>query len=172
MTRVEEIMSKATYSCHPDDPLNSVAQLMWEHDCGCLPVVDGLSHVVGIITDRDVCMAAYTQGRSLSEIPVSRAYTRDVKTCKKDEPLSRAEDTMTQAQVRRLPVVDDNGALVGLLSLSDLAQHMKFVSLGRNGSLGPRNLSTVLEAVTRPRTTHTTPPPAVHAGVELSTGAS
>jgi CBS domain-containing protein len=162
MTRVADIISKEVYRCHEDDSLNTVAQLMWEHDCGCIPVVDGLSRVMGIITDRDVCMAAYTQGRNLSQIPVSSVYTRDVRTCKQDEPLARAEETMAQAQVRRLPVVDQDGTLVGILSLSDLAQHLKFVSLTRNGALGPRNLSTVLEAVSRPRpATHVEPQPTV-----------
>jgi CBS-domain-containing membrane protein len=165
MTRVEDIMSKEVFRCYGDDSLSTAAQLMWEHDCGCIPVVDGLLHVVGIITDRDVCMAAYTQGRGLSEIPVSSVCTREVRTCRKDEPLTLAEEAMAQAQVRRLPVVDEDGALVGLLSLSDLAQHLKFVSSSRNGALGPRNLSTVLEAVSRPRE-------ATHASPETNVGLS
>jgi CBS-domain-containing membrane protein len=153
MTRVEDIMSKEVFSCHMEDSLNTAAQIMWEHDCGCVPIVDGLGCVLGIVTDRDVCMAAYTKGARLADIPVSSTCTRELRTCKTDEPLSHAEETMTRAQVRRLPVTDADGHLVGMLSLSDLAQHLRLVSLGKSNPLGPRDLSNLMEAVSRPRET-------------------
>ncbi|MET0385220.1 MAG: CBS domain-containing protein [Polyangiales bacterium] len=144
-------MSMDVASCSMDDSMNRVAQLMWERDCGCVPIVDELSRVIGIITDRDVCMAAYTQGRSLAELPVSLACSRDVQTCRGSDSLARAEALMTRAQVRRLPVVDDAGVLVGLLSLGDLAHRLKNVGAARSDTLGLRHVAAVLEAVTRPR---------------------
>jgi CBS-domain-containing membrane protein len=133
------------------DRLNTAAQIMWENDCGCVPVVDDLRRVIGIVTDRDITMAAYTQGKSLNDIEVGSICSRTVKTCAKTATLSEAEQIMANAQVRRLPVVESDGTLVGIISLSDLAHHLTFVAVGKSNSLGPRNLSLVLEAVSRPR---------------------
>ena len=66
--KVKELMTLDVSCCHPGDTLERAAELMWQHDCGCVPVVDEGSHVVGMITDRDVCMAAYTRGVSLSPL--------------------------------------------------------------------------------------------------------
>jgi CBS-domain-containing membrane protein len=147
MKRVAEVMSTEVASCHMNDSMNHAAQLMWEHDCGCIPIVDDDRHVVGIITDRDICMAAYTQGKSLNELPVSLACSRDVQTCRTTDTVARAEELMTNAQVRRLPVVDPTGVLVGLVSMSDLAHHTKSAA----DKLAQRTLAAVLEAVTRRR---------------------
>jgi CBS-domain-containing membrane protein len=97
---------------------------MWEADCGVVPVIDAESRVVGMITDRDVCMAAYTQGKPLWQIPVSSACSQKVYACKLNDSLQTAENLMRVAQVRRLPVVDEDGQLWGLVSLGDLAQHV------------------------------------------------
>jgi CBS domain-containing protein len=151
MSTVDEVMSKVVFSCQPTDSLNECARLMWEHDCGCVPVVDGLAHVVGILTDRDVCMAAYTQGRPLTEIHASALCNRDVFTCRPSDTLEQAEAIMTKHQTRRLPVVDEEQGLVGMLSLSDLVQHMRFVDPATSHPLGPGDLALVLESVTRAR---------------------
>jgi CBS-domain-containing membrane protein len=95
---------------------------MWENDCGCVPVVDAAGRVVGMLTDRDVCMAAYTQGRPLAEIPVSSAMSRSVVACGPDDTIATAEQRMRQHRVRRLAVVDDEGRIAGILSLSDIAR--------------------------------------------------
>ena len=76
MVQVNELMSAVAYRCNDSDMANDAAQLMWDHDCGCVPVVDARDRVVGIVTDRDVCMAAYTQGRPLTEIPLSSLCVR------------------------------------------------------------------------------------------------
>lgn len=118
--QVGEIMSRSVATCRPEEPLHRAAQLMWERDCGCIPVVDSAGKVAGFITDRDICMAAYTRGKSLSEVPIGEVMSRKVVTCRSDEPIAVAEAMMRSHQVRRLPVVD-NGRVVGLLSLNDLA---------------------------------------------------
>lgn len=144
-------MSPVVFRCRGEDTLSRAAQLMWEHDCGCVPVVDWLDRAIGVITDRDVCMAAYTQGKALSEIPVSTACSRDVKACFADDSLEKAEQLMIEQQVRRLPVTNDESHLVGLLSLSDLARHVRFVSPAKGNGLGIGALSRVVEAVSRAR---------------------
>lgn len=121
---VERLMASPVRCCRPEDGLNQAARIMWEADCGLVPVIaaDESGAVLGVITDRDVCMAAYTQGKTLGEIPVADVMTREVHCCKPAASLEEAQSIMRNAQVRRLPVVDDAGRLVGLLSLSDLAQ--------------------------------------------------
>ena len=151
MHRVDEVMRKDVVSCHLEDSLNTAARIMWEQDCGCVPVVDDLRRVVGIITDRDITMAAYIQGGGLNDTAVGAVCSRDVKTCAINDSLSRAEQIMAEAQVRRLPVVESDETLVGIISLSDLAHHLTFVAGSESNSLGPRNLSLVLEAVSQPR---------------------
>jgi CBS domain-containing protein len=122
--RVEEIMTKSVRTCRPEDTLSQAAQIMWEADCGAVPVVssEGEGRVVGMITDRDVCMATYTRGRTLAELRVRDAMAGDLRCCKPSDTLAEAEESMRSAQVRRLPVVDESGHLVGLLSLADLAR--------------------------------------------------
>jgi CBS domain-containing protein len=120
--RIEEIMSKPAITCTQTETLNTAARLMWENDCGVVPVVDGAGKLVGMVTDRDVCMAAYTQGKPLSAIPVSTAMGRHVFWCRPDESVEAAERLMGERQVRRVPVADAGGRPIGLLSLNDLAR--------------------------------------------------
>jgi len=119
--KVEQIMTRDVSTCRPQDSLSVAARMMWDHDCGCVPVVEGES-VVGMITDRDVCMAAYTQGRSLGSIPVASAMSKQLHSCRSDESIMVAERTLRLHRVRRLPVVDADGRLVGILSLNDIAR--------------------------------------------------
>jgi CBS domain-containing protein len=118
---VGEIMTDAVVFCLPDEPVNAAARQMWEHDCGAVPVVAG-GKLVGIVTDRDVCMAAYTQGRPLSEIVIKDAMARHVHACRPEDTLERAASLMADARVRRLPVVDAEQRLVGIVSVADIAR--------------------------------------------------
>jgi len=122
--RVNEIMTKQVSCCSADNTLAQAAQLMWDHDCGCLPVYsgDGASRLAGVITDRDICMSALFKGKPLHELHVSDAMSRQLQTCRPGDSLVDAERTMRQARIRRLPVVDDEGSLVGMVSLADLAR--------------------------------------------------
>jgi CBS-domain-containing membrane protein len=77
---------------------------------------------IGMLTDRDVCMAAYTRGVALSELSVSGAMSNGVRTCKPNDSLRSLMDAMATHQVRRMPVVDDEGRLVGIATLADIAR--------------------------------------------------
>ena len=118
--RAKELMITNVLTCQAGDSLERAAQLMWEGDVGALPVVDADKRVIGMITDRDICMAAYTQGCGLGARSVGRAMSRQPHTCKPDDGIALVEEEMRRHQVRRLPVVDE-GRLVGMLSLNDLA---------------------------------------------------
>lgn len=120
--KVEELMTTEVGSCRPYDDAGEAAKIMWERDCGAVPVVDQDGRVVAVLTDRDICMAAFTQGRTLADIRVSSAMSRKLWTTRADDDVKDAETTMKSHQVRRLPVVDVEGRLVGILSLSDLAR--------------------------------------------------
>ena len=119
--QVKDMMVREVKTCAPDDSLSHAAQLMWDHDCGVVPVVSG-RRVLGMITDRDACMAAYTQDRRLSEIKVASAMSKRVHACRPTDDVKKVEEMMRSEQVRRLPVVDAGGDLVGILSINDLAR--------------------------------------------------
>jgi len=124
--RVQDLMTKQVFSCRPEDSLETAAQLMWEHDCGCIPVCEGgdsgVNHTIGVVTDRDICMNALFRGKPLRDLRVGDAMAKEVRVCHSDDTLRVAERTMRDAQIRRLPVVDEAGALLGMISLADLAR--------------------------------------------------
>jgi CBS domain-containing protein len=120
--RVRDIMNMSVQTCVPQDSLDSVARKLWDHDCGCIPVLDGEGRPGAMITDRDICMAAYTRGKPLAALRVADSMSKSIATCRPEDELEAAAGKMAKALVRRLPVVDGNGKLVGILSLNDLAR--------------------------------------------------
>lgn len=120
--RIEQLMTRLPRTCGPDDTLRVAAQRMWDADCGWLPVTDGSRRVVGVITDRDICMTARLYATSLSDLRVGDVMTKEVCTCKARDDLVEAQAIMQEARVRRLPVVDESKRLIGVLSLADLAR--------------------------------------------------
>lgn len=118
----KHLMTQPVSVCQLGDSLEQAAQLMWESDCGAVPVVDGAGRAVAMITDRDICMAAYTQGKRLCDVTVSTAMSKCIQSCGPDDTLDQVERLMTEHQIRRIPVLDHEGHPLGILSLNDLAQ--------------------------------------------------
>ena len=118
--KVREVMTTDAKGCALTDNLSAAAGLMWENDCGILPVVAEGEKVVGLITDRDICMAANLQNRNLWNIAVEDVISGDVYACKPDDDIRSALKTMQEHKVRRLPVVASDGTLEGLLSMNDV----------------------------------------------------
>ena len=147
--KVHELMSGGIETVQWEDSLASAAKIMWERDCGAVPVVDAQGKLSGIVTDRDACMAAYTQGRTLDQIPVSVAASKLVFAVRPEDSLETAEDMMRRMQVRRLPVVDDTSHVVGLLSLADLAVHVHH-AVRKTDGLSKESIAGTLAAVSRP----------------------
>ena len=121
--RIEKIMTKQVATCKSQDSLHAAAHLMWEHDCGCVPVLDEKSKVIGVITDRDICMAAYFhQDTPLQALAVSSAMSKKTLTCNPEDTIDAAERVMQVNKVRRIPVVNPDGRILGILSLADIAR--------------------------------------------------
>ena len=114
-------MTREVRACTVHDSLNAAARVMWDHDCGCVPVVDSHGRLGGIVTDRDISMAAYTQGVPLEAIPLERVMAGRVISCARGDDVETAHRLMRTHEIHRLPVVDSRGRLVGILSLSDVA---------------------------------------------------
>ena len=147
--KIQEIMSKPAITCRLGDNLNTAAQRMWESDCGTIPVVDDGGNAVGMITDRDICMAAYTQGRVLQAIPVSSVMSKSLVSCRQEQSLDAAERMMREKQIRRVPVVDGDNRPIGVLSLNDIA---RYAASARKKEGIESELAQTLAAICRPRT--------------------
>ena len=151
--QVKKLMIGRVASCPSHENLERAAQVMCELDCGCVPIIDSGAKVVGMLTDRDICMAAYSERRALREIPVSNAMSKEVYACLPEDHLTVAEFIMERKHVHRLPVIDDDGRLVGLLSFTDIARRAveeegrKHVRKG----LQPTEVAHTLVAISQPR---------------------
>lgn len=154
---VHDIMRVRVHSCSPTDTLHRAAQIMWEKDCGCLPVIDDVRRVRAVITDRDICMAALTQGVALAETSVASAMSRSLSVCSPDDPLAVVEDLMREQQIRRVPVVDANGVLIGMISLGDIARYLRPRSTQAPASAA--QLVDTLAGISEPRARASVPPP-------------
>jgi CBS domain-containing protein len=149
--RVRSLMTTAVHSCTPDQTLADAARAMWEHDVGCVPVVDEAGRPIAMLTDRDICMAAYLRGRPIGDIQVASAMSPALFTCHVDDPLHEAERTMMTRQVRRLPVVDDAGLMVAVLSLNDIVLHRTSSTLSKVKERLRGNVVETLAAISRHR---------------------
>ena len=148
--KIHELMTRDVATVRPGATLAEAARLMWEGDFGCVPVVDVDRSVIGMITDRDICMAGYTRGLALHEICVDVAMAHHVTSCLEDDLVEAAEALMRSHVVRRLPVVDRAGHLVGLLSMNDLARHAQLAGTGRAEPLAAGALAQLLASVSTP----------------------
>jgi CBS domain-containing protein len=144
---IKELMTHPAVTCSTGDHLDVPARLMWEYDCGLVPVVNDEGRLAGVVTDRDICMAAYTQGQPLHAIPVTTAMASKVLAGHADDAIEDAERLMRDAQIRRLPIVDEAGRPEGVLSLNDIA---RATARTRKSSLD-RELVATLAAICEPR---------------------
>ena len=155
--QINEMMSQPVVTCASASTLDHAARLMWEFDCGIVPVVDDDGRPTGVVTDRDVCMAAYTQGRPLSAIPVGTAMARQVVAIHAMDLVEQAEHLMRTNQIRRLPVVDDDWRPIGVVSMNDLAR----LAARAKKSAVDRELVQTMAAVCQPRAPMIAPAPPV-----------
>jgi CBS domain-containing protein len=146
--KVKDVMTKDVRTCGLDSDLSVVAGMMWMRDCGVIPVVDN-GQIVGVITDRDICIAAGSKNREPSMITVSEVMARRVYSCPPDAEIREALQIMREKQVRRLPVIDAKGKLCGILSLNDVA--IKARDAAKPEELSADDVEKTLEAICRRR---------------------
>jgi CBS domain-containing protein len=121
--RVKDIMTTDVACCNPGTNLAAAAEMFWIHDCGALPVLDDRGHVIGIVTDRDLCIALGTRDRKASELCVGDVMQPRLITCDPEVDLQTALRIMAAEQVRRLLVVDATECLQGILCINDIVLH-------------------------------------------------
>jgi CBS domain-containing protein len=131
--KIQQLMTRVVWTSRPMDSLDRAARIMMDHDCGSIVVVDDEGLPIAMLTDRDVCMAALKTRRSLDALKVADAMSTRLYACRAEDPVSSAQTTMALRLVRRLPVVDRRGHLVGLLSLDDIAREA-----ARDAPVAPR----------------------------------
>ena len=160
---IEPIMSRHVHRCRPDDTLNYAALQLWERDCGSLPVCAGNgdeAEVIGMLTDRDICMAALFQGKPLHELKVADAMSRDIRVAKADDRLEDVELLMRERRIRRVPVTDEAGRLVGIVSLADFARAARGRAASRREDvISERDVGHTLAAICEPGRPQVEPPP-------------
>jgi len=131
--KVQDVMTVDVRTCLPEANLGEVAQVMWESDCGIVPVVDADNRVQGVLTDRDAFIALGTRDQLAASVRAGDVMSTAVLTSEVDADLESALVTMQAGRVRRVPVVDANGCLCGILSLDDVVLHVTEKS--KNGRL-------------------------------------
>lgn len=146
MVRVKDVMTNNVITCRPHTNLAEAGVLMWDHDFGSLPVVDDEQRLIGIITDRDICIATATKNRLASDISVGEVMSTDIFTCAANDEIRSALQLMSSGKVRRLPVVMDGNIIQGILSLNDLALRTGEVK-GKAPDVSFKELSTTVKAL-------------------------
>jgi CBS domain-containing protein len=127
--KIRDVMSRDVRVASPQDSIQQAAAIMVEIDAGALPVANS-DRLLGMITDRDIAVRAVAEGKS-PDTPVDEVMSREVLYCFDDQDLEDVARNMGKIQVRRLPVVDRDKRLVGIVSLGDLARNEEPTTIGR-----------------------------------------
>lgn len=153
--KVGDVMTKTPAYCNPETNLAAAAEILWNRNCGVLPIVDSNEKLVGVVTDRDMCVALGTRNRLPSEITVKDVTSGNIVACKPDDDLRRALASMAEARVRRLPVIDAAGKLQGILSMDDVVLHTQTRGIKRDSDLSAEDVVNALRSVYAPQSRRT-----------------
>lgn len=140
--RVKQIMTPDPATCTPESTAREAAALMRDHDCGSIPVVEGGKRLIGTVTDRDLAVRGLAEGKG-PEARVRDLMTPDPATCLPEDEVENVRQVMVQALVRRVPVVDEDGLLVGIVAQADIARE--------EGAATDREVGRIVEAISEPR---------------------
>jgi CBS domain-containing protein len=145
--KAQDLMTSKPATCTPSTTVREAAQLMRDHDCGCIPVVEGKSkRLVGMVTDRDVACRCVAEGKSADAL-VREIMTADPQSCHPDDDIAAVEQIMIEAKVRRVPVVDENLRCVGMIAQADLALNHEAAT--------DRDVGHVVERISEPGSSNT-----------------
>lgn len=147
---VTELMTLNVHTCRTGDTLADAARILWDQAVSSVLVVDDEGHLVGTLSDRDVCMGAFTTGRPLHAITAEHAMVRDVATCAPNESVHDAEERMRERHVHHLPVVDANRRPIGVLSIGEMARHFQPAPDGFGSDLAGDRIALVMAGIAEP----------------------
>ena len=145
--KVKEIMTRGTKFCDLNASLADAAKTMWDSDCGVLPVLKDGKEIVGLITDRDICMAVGMRDSNPSGISVEEVITGTVYSVTPEDDVHQALEIMQEHQVRRLPVVSPEGELKGMLSMNDVALKAQEAGDAQTPELGYADVVNTYKAI-------------------------
>jgi CBS domain-containing protein len=144
--KVVDMMMGTPYFCRPETNLGSATEMMWTGNCGFLPVVGNEGKVVGVVTDRDICIALGTRGRPSGEVTVVDVMSPKVYSCAPDDDVRMALGTMRDGRVRRLPVISNKG-LVGVISMDDILLRADASGAARVGAVSSQEIVDAFRAI-------------------------
>lgn len=117
---IRDVMTPNPECVSEKDSIRDVARIMKDQDTGVVPVVDG-KKIIGLITDRDIVVRGLAEGKNLDNMRVNELMTKSIRSVREDASVSEALELMGNAEIRRVPVVNGNNELVGIVSLGDIA---------------------------------------------------
>jgi CBS domain-containing protein len=148
--KVQDVMMRTPASCTPETNLGTAVEILWNRDCGMLPVVDARQKVIGIVTDRDLCVALGTRNKLPGKVTVGEVARGEVHACRAQDDIRVALQTMAQYKVRRLPVVDREGVLEGILSMDNVILHTDIGKWGLTSDLSQEDVIKTLQRIYGP----------------------
>jgi CBS domain-containing protein len=131
--KITDVMTPIPECCTADDSVIEIARIMETRDIGVVPIVESQDtrRVIGVLTDRDIVLRVVAQGRDPNEvISVRDIMTNEVVSCSPDADVLHVEELMKAHQIRRVLVIDDDGSVVGIVSMADVARHSNETQLG------------------------------------------
>ncbi len=149
--RVQDVMMRTPAFCSPETNLGAAVEILWNRNCGMLPIVDSQQKVVGVVTDRDLCVALGTRNRLPGDIRVSEVASGDIYSCRPEDDIHAALETMAKQKVRRLAVINKTGSLEGILSMDDVVLHAEAGGVGRTTELPHAEIVDTLRQVYGPQ---------------------
>jgi CBS domain-containing protein len=149
--KVKDVMTGTPYYCQLDTNLGSATELMWVGNCGFLPVTGANGKVVGVVTDRDICIALGTRNRLAGEVTVVDVMSNRLFGCSPDDDVHVALQTMKEGGVRRLPVTVESGILVGVISMDDLLLRAESAGIGKRPELSTEEVVKTYRAIDQRR---------------------
>ena len=123
--KVNDVMIENVSFCRENETLGKAAELMWQKDCGMVPVLNDEDEIIGVVTDRDICIAVASRNQLPSDISVKDLADGKVITCSKKHSVKKVLKIMKKHQIKRLPVVGNNGKICGVVSINDMLQMRK-----------------------------------------------
>ena len=121
--KVKDCMCNDVCCVKPETSVSDVAKLMSQYHIGSIPICDNQNCICGIVTDRDILLRTVACNKNANTTPVSEVMTTNVWTCTQNDEVRQAQNQMSQKQIRRLPVCDDNNHVIGILTIGDLCQN-------------------------------------------------